>query len=172
MRIDLPGGHHAVLRDPSEVTERQRRPIHRATRGIRPEILERGRAVMGMNDGPDGKPTPEKQAASLQLQYDMTNDEADAFTEAGDYTAVALVAAWSFPQDVTIDGLLDLPGHAIDALRKAVEPFAGKMNLDTTADPNRVAPGGGSNGSATPSVEVSQTTSLTSGAPSPSSASA
>ena len=165
-RVDLPNGQYAILRDPSEVTERQRRPISRASRGIRPEIVERGQVAMTMPDGPDGKPTPEKQAALFQLQYDMTNEEADAFTEANDYAAVALVESWSFDNPVTLDGLLDLPGHALDALREKIGPLVEQLRLDTSPSPNRAAPSGGSNGFATPSTEAQPTTSLTSGAPS------
>jgi hypothetical protein len=174
MRIDLPNGAWAELRDPSEVTERLRRPIARSTRGIRPEIVEGARIAMAMDPDPDPMPAGEtgpKEAAMLRLQYAMTNEEADAFTDANDYAAVALVESWSFPQEVSLDGLLDLPAHALDALRKAVEPLVERLRLDTSPSPNRAAPSGGSNGSAQPSSEDLPTTSLASTAPTASSSS-
>lgn len=169
MRIDLPNGQWAELRDPEAVTERQRRPIARALRGVRPEIQERSRAAADLPDLPDGKPGPEKQEALQRLQFLMTNEEADAYQDAGDFAAVALIGSWSFEPVPSLDGLLDLPARSLDMLRRAVAPLVNDLFLDTGPDPNRAAPSGGSNGSATPSTEVQPTTSPTSGATSDSS---
>ncbi len=89
MRIDLPNDQWAELRDPQAVTERQRRPIARALRGVRPEIQERSRAAAELPDLDDGKPGAEKQDALQRLQFLMTNEEADAYQTAGDAAAVA-----------------------------------------------------------------------------------
>jgi hypothetical protein len=170
-RIGLPNGHHADLRDPDEVTERQRRPITRAMRGVRPEIVERQLEIAKLPDEPDGQPSKQRRLELQQLQFDMTNEEADAYQDATDLATVALVASWSFPQAITLDGVLDLPAKTLDALREAVSDRVSQLFLDTSPDPNPPAPSGGSNGSGTPSAEVPQTTSLTSGAPSVSSSS-
>jgi hypothetical protein len=176
MRIDLPNGAWAELRRPEDVTERQRRPLTKAMRGVRPEIVDRGREIASMDDGPDGKPTPDKQAAQQQLQYDMTNEEADCYQLAGDLAAVALVESWSFtvngePIPLTLDGLLDLPARSLDALRLVVGPLVNDLFLDAEVNKATASPFAPSNGSATPSTEAPQTVSLTSGAPTVSSSS-
>jgi hypothetical protein len=163
--ITLPGGQSATLRRPEDVSERLRRPISRAMRGVRPGIQERGQVIARMDDGPDGRPTAEKLAAQAALQYDMTNEEADAYQDAGDYAAVALIEHWTFDLPISVDGLLDLPARTLDALRVAIAPHVSALFVDASPDPNPTAPSGGSNGSATPSAEVPQTTSLASGAP-------
>lgn len=169
-RIELPNGQWADLRDPEAVTERQRRPIARAVRGVRPEIVEMQQQAARRPDLPDGTPGPEKQAALRALQHAMTNEEADAYQDAGDLATVALVESWSFSAAITLDGVLDLPARSLDALRELVAPLASKLFVDTSPDPNPAAPGGGSNGSATPSAEALSTTSPMSGASSASSA--
>jgi len=171
MKIDLPGGHHAVLRAPEAVTERQRRPLVRAMRGVRPEIVERQGQIAEMPDLPDGKPTEEKRRALAQLQYDMTNEEADAYQDAGDLAAVALIESWSFPHEVSLDGILELPAQALDTLRVKVAPEVSKLFLNTEVSPAKASPFGSSNGSAAISPEGQQTTSLASGAPTAASAS-
>ena len=164
-RIDLPNGAWAELRDADEVTERQRRPITRAMRGVRPEIVERQQEAAKLDDEPDGSPTPEKRRALARLQFEMTNEEADAYQDATDLATVALVASWSFPHAVTLDGVLDLPAKTLDALRMAVSERVSALFLDASPDPNLPAPSGGSNGSGTPSAEVPTTTSPTSSEP-------
>ena len=169
MRIDLPNDQWAELRDPQAVTERQRRPIARALRGVRPEIQERSRAAAELPDLDDGKPGAEKQDALQRLQFLMTNEEADAYQTAGDAAAVALIASWSFESEPSMDSLLDLPARSLDILRRAVAPLVNDLFLDTGPSPNRPAPTGGSNASATLSTDGHLATSLTSGATSDSS---
>lgn len=176
--IPLPNGQSATLRAPEDVSERLRRPITRAMRGIRPDIVEKQQAAAEMEDIPDPakpgamKASPQKEAALRELQWLMTNEEADAYQTAGDLAIVALVERWTFPQEVTVDGLLDLPGRTLDELRRRTGPYVAQLFVDASPDPNPPAPSGGSNGSATPSAEAQQTTSLTSGATTNSSASA
>lgn len=175
--VPLPNGQSATLRAPEDVSERLRRPIVRAIRGVRPEIQAQSRAAAELEDVPDPQkpgsmvPGPEKQVALAQLQYEMTNAEADAYQDATDYAAVALVERWTFEAPVTLDGLLDLPARTLDALRLVVAPLVNDLFVDTGADPNPTAPSGGSNGSATLSSEGRLATSLTSGEPSGSSVS-
>lgn len=174
MRVDLPKDNHAILRDPEDVPERLRRRIREAIRPVSAEVLLRQQEVARMDDDPkadDGTIGP-KARAMLAIQHAMTNEEADAYQGAADHTIVALVESWSYPQDITIEGVLDLPGRALDILRGAVNPLAAKLYLDTSPSPNPTAPTGGLNGSATPSPEALGTTSLTSSGPTSSSGSA
>ena len=175
-RIDLPNGQWAELRSVEDVTERQRRPMQRVIRIVRPEIVEQQQELAKFPDEVDGQPNKEKQAASLRLQYAMTNEEADAYNEVTDYATVALVETCSFVRDgepvpITMDGILDLPGRALDALRRAVSPLVNDLYLDAGPDKAVSSPFGSSNGSATTSEEVPEIVSLASGGPSASSSS-
>jgi hypothetical protein len=172
-RIDLPGGQWAELRRPEDVSERLRRPITRAMRGVRPEIQEQQLAAANLPDDEDGKPGPEKQQALRELQFAMTNEEADAYQDVTDLATVALVREWSFAADgqplpITLDGVLDLPARTLDALRVAVAPHVSGLFVDADPDPNPSAPGRGSDGSTSGSAAAPSTTLPSTGAPSPS----
>lgn len=168
--VSLPDGQSATLRDPHAVSERQRRPVARAMRGVRPDIMQRVNAVSGMPDDRDGQPTREKAAELQQLQYLMTADEVAAFSDANDFAVVALIDSWSYGTPVTLDALLDLPGRIYDELRKAVAPLVGELFVDTSPSPNAPAPTGASSESAAPSTEAPRAISPTSGESSDSSA--
>ena len=171
-RADLGNGRWAELREPDDVTERQRRPISRALRPVRPEIMQRQQDAANLPNEPDGKPSPEKAKALAQLQYDMTDDEADAYQNATDHAVLALVESWSFEHPLTMEGLLDLPGKALDALRMEVSQLVNDLFLDISPSPEKNGPFGSSNGSATSSSAAPKTSSPTSGAPIASSSSA
>lgn len=167
-RIELPGGHWAELRDAETVTTRQRRPIERAARRVRSDVLNAIGAANGRLEAARKAGDDEAIALAAQDQRraaEMLNEaERDAMEEANDATAAALVERWSFEAPVTLDSVLDLPAKVGDALRLAVAPLSNGMFLVTEPDPknpNPPAPGGGSPDSETPSPEAPSPTSLT-----------
>ncbi len=124
--VQLPDNAHALLRDPSQVSERLRRPIMSAV-----SRLASGVDVVGKSESEVG--------AEMLASGGM-----DTMNEVNDLLVVALVESWSFPQSVSLEGVLDLPGATYDALRAAVSPHMTAMMPDFSPQPD---PAG-----ATPSV--------------------
>ena len=93
MRIDLPQGQWAELRDPRVVTERRRRPAKTAL-----------------------------YAVAKLAEAEATVEAIEAWDDLRVQVAVALIDQWSVNVDVTVDAILDLPGDVYDALLTAVEP--------------------------------------------------
>jgi hypothetical protein len=162
--IDVPGGW-IVLRDPAEVTTRQRRPVQRAMRKLSPETTNRlgalnQRRELAEKDG--DQESLSLIANEIQECYGGLPDaEVDALDEANDAASAALVAAWSFPGPVSYEAVLDLPAKAGDALRAVVAPYVGAMFVDTAPDPDPDSPFGGSNASSPSSQADPGTTSPT-----------
>lgn len=173
-RIDLPGGQWAELRDPKTVSTRQRRLYQHAMRKLPPETVNRLDAINGRRVAAENAKDDEAlRLANLEMQgvYAALPDvEVEAIDDASDAAAAALVSAWSFPEPVSLDAILDLPANVGDALRAAAAPLVAGMFLDASPDPNRSAPTGGSHDSAALSTEAPQTTFPTSGGTSASSA--
>lgn len=132
-RVELPGGW-ADLRPVSDITERMRRPIKRLTAKLTsfPQFMDAVKEASESTKG-GGELTPAEQVA---LAAGM-GDAFDALEELQDALVVAVVRGWSWEGGVTVDGVLDLPGPALDALRKAVGPWQNAMNpnFEPTPDP-------------------------------------
>lgn len=105
MRVDLPDGGWADFADPTTVSERKRRPVAKAS------YLLYGLAGRGVFE--DG--------------VEMTPAVSDAMDALNDAVVVALIDKWSYPHDVTIDGLLEVPGPVYDKLREAAAPFVTEL---------------------------------------------
>lgn len=134
-RIDLPNGNWADLRPVGEVSERLRRPIKRLTAKLAsyPDFM---RAV-------DTAQSKKKltQADQLSIASAM-GDSFDVLEELQDRLVIAAVRGWSFPQDITVDGLLDIPCMASDALREAAAPYQSALNPDMGPSPEADSPTG------------------------------
>lgn len=123
-RIELPGGW-AELRPVSDITERMRRPIKRASTKLTsfPSFMAAVRDGQKATEG-GRELTPDEQAAiavSMGEAFDVLEDVQDLLV-------VAAVRGWSWDFPVTQDTILDLPTPALDALRKAVAPYQGALN--------------------------------------------
>lgn len=108
MRIDLPDGHHAELRDPTKVSERLRRPCLAAATDM---ASEKG-AMEALQVADDNE--------ALKLV------SADTITKLGrlnDLVIVALVESWSYDVPIDVDTLLDLPGDAYTQLLADTAPL-------------------------------------------------
>lgn len=134
-RVELPGGW-ADLRPVSDITERMRRPIKRLSTRLTSypafmDAVQKGTAA-------GGELTSEQQ---LALAASM-GDAFDVLEELQDALVVAVTRGWSWGHAVTADGVLDLPGPALDALRQAVSPWQKAMNPNFEPDPAPASPTG------------------------------
>lgn len=134
-RVQLPGGW-ADLRPVSDITERMRRPIKRLSTRLTsyPGFME----AVAQGNAAGGELTSEQQlaiAASMGEAFDVLEELQDALV-------VAVTRGWSWQQPVSADGVLDLPGPALDALRQAVSPWQTAMNPSFEPDPAPTSPTG------------------------------
>lgn len=132
-RVQLPGGW-ADLRPVSDITERMRRPIKRLSAKLAsfPSFME---AVQSGNAA-GGELTDDQQlaiAASMGEAFDVLEELQDSLV-------VAVTRGWSWDFAVTADGVLDLPGPALDGLRKAVAPWQTALNPNFEPTPDPASP--------------------------------
>lgn len=138
-RITLPSGATADIRNVADVTERHRRPLRRAQGelGKHAEFFE----VM------------EKAQEKLQANKKLTKAEQDAFAadlgpaldlvdKLNDLVVVAMVAGWSHELPVDLEGILDIPGADLDALREAVAPLSRGLLPDFSPAKDKASPTG------------------------------
>ena len=115
MRIDLPNDNWAELREPSEVSERGRRPVVSSLNRVS-QAGWKALESMSATQVKDAVATDDKEATGLP------SADLEAIATANDHCIVALVREWSYKLPLTIDGCLDLPGPAYDKLRDACAP--------------------------------------------------
>lgn len=137
-RIELPGGW-ADLRPVSDITERMRRPIKRLSTRLTsfPSFMD------AVKDGTAATAGGAEmtQAEQLALAAAM-GDAFDVLEDLQDALVVAVTRGWSWDFPVTADGVLDLPGPALDALRKAVAPWQTALNPNFEPTPDPASPTG------------------------------
>jgi hypothetical protein len=142
VRIDLPSGGWAELRDPADITERLRRPVQRTTMRVSQEgwlSLLASDKVTKFAEGPvDGKsPPPKPTEEEIALaKTPLSEADVDAFSDLNDYVVVALTESWSFPEPISLDGLLDRKKDDYDKLRAETAPHVLTMfpNFSPTKD--------------------------------------
>lgn len=119
-RVSLPNGAWADFRPVSDITERMRRPIKKLSTQLtsHPDFVEAVSSAQG---------TELTQAEQLKIAGAM-GDAFDILEELQDRLVCAAVRGWSFPQEVTPDGLLDLPSAVLDALRENASPYMSALN--------------------------------------------
>lgn len=144
MKVSLPGDNWAHLRDPSEVTERQRRPLTEIQERI--SLSNAGALLIEHGDELDDL-TPIQQLRLLR-QAGATPEELALLRRGDDALLLALTSEWSFDAPITEDGLLDVPGHAVDALKKECQKYAkvlsgGDSDEDVLDDGSPTPPGAG-----------------------------
>jgi hypothetical protein len=116
-KIEFPGGW-AKLRDPHDVTERQRRPLSKVQR-----------ALLGSNIGDvliarqqAGQEVSEEEMTRLLRPY-LADEAMDLFEDSDDLLILALVEEWSYEKPVTAEAIQDLPAKVYDTLRDACRPL-------------------------------------------------
>lgn len=135
--LTLPSGATADLREPADITERQRRPIKRiqAQLAARPAFMAAVKEAQAA-EGADGNLTPDQQmgiAAGMGDAFDLLEDLNDALV-------AAAVAGWSYVFPVSADSAQDLPAHDLDALRTAVSPYVQTLMPDFEPNPSQESP--------------------------------
>jgi hypothetical protein len=121
-RHDVPGGW-VELREPGEVPERLRQPVKIVSaklaqfKGMR-KAADRANAA-GVTDSQSLAALDE---ATEQAIAEEMGEAMEHLIRLQNLTILSRVAAWSFSDSVTIDGLLDLPASTYDA----VEGLCGK----------------------------------------------
>ena len=129
MKVDLPDGAWAHLRDPKQVPERLRRPY-----ASKMQSMAKYKPVFDRIK----KAASEEEKAAITAE--LPPECIEGFSESNDLMVVALVDEWSFDTPVTIDTVLDLPAGQYDALRTAVAPFLSELMPDYGPSPDPKAP--------------------------------
>jgi hypothetical protein len=140
-RVDVPGGW-AELRDPEEVPERLRQPVKIAGarlaqyRGMRKAAEAANAAGVTDTDGLAKLDDATEQAIAEEM-----GDAMGHLIELQNLVIVSRVAAWSFADAVTLDGLLDLTSRQYDALQALCGSDADMTeNLGPNPDPASPTP--------------------------------
>lgn len=132
-RIELPGGW-AELRPVSDITERMRRPVKRASTKLTsfPSFMNAVAEGQAATEGGREMTMAEQMAIAASM-----GEAFDVLEEVQDLLVVAACRGWSWDFPVSVDNVLDLPTPALDALRKAVGPYQGALNpgFEPTPDP-------------------------------------
>jgi hypothetical protein len=136
-RVGLPNGGWADFRPVSDITERMRRPIKKLSTQLasHPEFVTAVQSAQGKEM---------TQTEQLQIAAAM-GDAFDVLEELQDRLVCAAVRGWSFPQEVTPDGLLDIPSAALDALREHAAPYQTGLNPSFEPTTESETPTGPSN---------------------------
>jgi hypothetical protein len=121
-RVSLPNGGWADLRPVSDITERMRRPIKKLSTQLasHPEFVAAVSSAQGREL---------TQAEQLELAGAM-GGAFDILEELQDRLVCAAVRGWSYPVDISPDGLLDISAAALDALREYAAPYQSALNPD------------------------------------------
>ena len=130
-KISLPDGAWAVLRDPEDVTERQRRPLIRLQRRT---IMKAAGQLAGLDLE---KMTPGQ--ALEKLAPALSDEDFDALEDIDDLVIVTLVDSWSFDLPVSVDGALDMPSKARAKLLEECRPLLSRL-LGETSDEDVLNP--------------------------------
>lgn len=134
-KIELPGGNWAKLRDPQDITDKQRRPLAKLQRLLAASDL--GDALTQRAEM--GEEVTEKQLNDL-LKPVLAGEEWDLLESTSDLLVVALVEEWSFEQPITAESVQNLPGRVSKALRAACDPLLtdvlGIEGEEAISDPN------------------------------------
>lgn len=116
-KIDLPGGGWAEIKDPDELTNRDRKLLRRhvlAASGLREKLIAAG------VDPEAAKEAQIDAAAGARIAALLTPDDMDLTDAAQGAFIVAYVASWDADRPLpTMDTVDDLPGPVYDVLAKA-----------------------------------------------------
>ncbi|MBM9504521.1 hypothetical protein [Actinacidiphila acididurans] len=118
------------------MTERQRRPIKRLQAQLVADADFAAAITQAKRSGGTDSLTDEEEmriAAGMGSAFDTLENLNDSLI-------VALVAGWSYGHPVTLDGVQDIPGHDLDALRKECAPLMRQLMPDFEPTPDPESP--------------------------------
>lgn len=136
LRVELPRGQHAMLRDPEDVPERLRRPYLDASERLLGFLAEAGVTDADIAAARGGD---QDRMAAIGVKA-VTGGARMIQRGVQDSLIAALVESWSYDKPVSAEAVQDLPGRAYDALCEACEPLAAALNPDFTPNPDPESP--------------------------------
>lgn len=122
-KLQLPGGHHAILKDPMEITERQARAVQR-------KFVELGRKMRGPGQANDDvvlTPDPTRAPAVEDDADGMSDEKLDLVEEFEHYIIAYFIESWDFDFKPTGVNLYDLPRPVYNKLDEATEPLIAEL---------------------------------------------
>lgn len=117
-KIPLPDGGWALLRDPEQVSERQRRPLNRLqarVAGSAVGALVAHKALMS-----DDEFEEESRKVLGSDDFALLDDLNDALID-------VLVESWSYDSEPSADAALDLPGRVYEALKNECAKYVSAL---------------------------------------------
>lgn len=162
-QFPLPDGQWAELRESKKIPERLRRPVRFSALALQNTLPEdlKYKPTVAVEDakGPEasedirnafGTPPIDALVEAAGDSTVLATPGEDTFRvptpeqqEAADaYNAVLIVshtASWSYPEPVSVDSVLDLPGDAFDALLEEVQRLQGEAGDEESlaSDPSK-----------------------------------
>lgn len=140
MRVDLPSGHWVEFRDPSTLTEGQRRPVRLKVMGCSTEFRQAQDSLAVARAG-DAAPDVIRECEKTLEGIVDANDLA-VMMEIADLMAAAMIeaadGALGITMPCTTEQLLNLPGGDYDAVTLAAGDFFGAFmgaGFSVSADP-------------------------------------
>lgn len=143
MREEMPNGHWIELRDPARISKRQREPVELALQALPALFFDKLAETAKLEELRRESEDPEKAAEFTEAARSRLAELADSFTEdetrkswaLNEAIAVTMIEAWSYDEEITVDGLKDIPDtDAYRAIVTAVAPFVGRLILNTAPD--------------------------------------
>lgn len=123
-KVDLGNGAWAKLRDPQDVTERNRRPLAKIQRVIAGTPI--GSVLLERELERPGEEITEDEMGKILRPF-LGDEAMDKFEDSDDLLIYALVEEWSIDSPITVETIQDLPGRAYDALRDACRPLLNQV---------------------------------------------
>jgi hypothetical protein len=127
-RVDLPDGAWADVRSPEDVTVRGRGLISRTgaaqAGGMSKMLLLIGLSELMEEASEKGDADEVEGYAQRILAEGPSEAELELAERYQVACVVAFVAGWSYPEPITMDSVMDLPGGVFDTLHETVGPRA------------------------------------------------
>jgi hypothetical protein len=136
LRVQLPKGQWASLRDPEDVTERRRRPILDAQDRMQAclvsgDVTEEEIKAAGNGDKDSAISVGMKMLATDFQRYQHEVDR---------LLLLALLEEWSYGGEINEDTIQDLPGRAYDQLLEVAKPLMRILNPNFEPDADAESP--------------------------------
>lgn len=127
-RVDLPSGAWIELRDPGDITERQRRTVMLVMSELSPQAKQ---SLASAND----------EASAIDAYGETSRDDSEILFRMNDALAIVMIVGWSFDFPPLAESLPDIPGRDYKAVLEAVAPFVGAiLGLDISPSPEPASP--------------------------------
>lgn len=122
-RVELPRGHWVVLKDPWEITERERQPLQVAflELGQRRRVQQTAAAPGG-----DGAQSPVPGAAPTEPKEDAAST-VETMSAFGRDLVAFFVVEWDLDKPISADSMLDLPVPLYNAIDDLVGPLVAEL---------------------------------------------